>query len=552
MSLVHGLHFRNLRGDLLGGLTAAIVALPLALAFGVSSGAGAIAGLYGAICVGFFAALVGGTPSQVSGPTGPMTVVMASVFTQFVAIDPVSGPMLAFTVVVMGGLLQILFGALKLGRYVTLVPFPVISGFMSGIGVIIILLQLGPLLGFEASASITDAIIELPGYLSQPQGAAVLLGGLTLSIVILCPERLAKVVPPPLIALVIGSLLYIALLNEGDLTVIGYIPVGFPDFIWPVIDLVLLQKMVFAALMLAVLGSIDSLLTSLVADTMTKTAHNSERELIGQGVGNIVAGLFGGLPGAGATMRTVVNIKAGGKTPLSGMFHALVLVVIILGAAPLAENIPHAVLAGILIKVGLDIIDWSFLRRVHRAPPFVACLMLLVMGLTVFVDLVTAVFVGVFLANVVTIKRLSENQLDSIRVIDSYAGKDEGLSKRERRVLKQCQGRIVLYQFDGPVSYAAAKGLSAKLNEARPHDALLLDLRHVPFIDVSTALAIEDMILAAQQVERDVHIIGLNAIVRDILERLRVLDLIPPQFCHDKRAEALESAYQVLIWDELN
>lgn len=552
MQLIHGLSFNNLRGDLLGGLTAAVVALPLALAFGVSSGAGAIAGLYGAIFVGLFAAMFGGTPSQVSGPTGPMTVVMASVFTQFVAVDPQTGPLLAFTVVIMGGFFQVLFGVLKLGKYVTLVPFPVISGFMSGIGVIIILLQLGPLFGYPASASVLASFQAIPGYLNQPDEAALLLGGTTLAIILFCPRKLANLVPPALIALVIGTVLYLTLHGDKELALIGHIPTGLPDIRWPVLSLSVLQEMLFAAVMLAVLGSIDSLLTSLVADSMTKTAHDSERELIGQGLGNMVAGLFSGLPGAGATMRTVVNIKAGGTTPISGMFHALVLIAIVLGAAPLAENIPHAVLAGILIKVGLDIIDWRFLRRFHRAPLFVACLMLLVMGLTVFVDLVTAVFVGVFLANVVTVKRLSENQLDSIRVIDSHAGKDEGLSKRERRVLKDSQGRIVLYHFDGPISYAAAKGLSAKLDDARPHDALLLDLRHVPLIDVSTALAIEDMILDAQKVGRDVHIIGLNPIVKDILERLRVLDLIPPQFCHEKRAEALESAFQVLIWDELN
>ena len=481
-----------------------------------------------------------------------MTVVMASVFTQFVALDPATGPVLAFSVVIMGGFLQVLFGAFRLGKYVTLVPFPVISGFMTGIGIIIIVLQLGPLFGHETSASVQASLQALPAYFAMPDWAALQLGGVTLLVILLCPKRLTRVVPAALIALVVGTLLYLFAYRDQSLAVIGTIPTGLPALHWPVINIGLLQEMVSAAIMLAVLGSIDSLLTSLVADNMTKTQHDSERELIGQGIGNMLAGLFGGLPGAGATMRTVVNIKAGGTTPLSGMFHAVVLTALVLGAAPLAENIPHAVLAGILIKVGLDIIDWSFLKRVHRAPLFVAFLMLLVLGLTVFVDLVTAVFVGVFLANVVTIKRLSDNQLDSIRVIDSHTGKEEGLTKRERQLLSDAGERIVLYHFDGPISYAAAKGLSRKLAACRSHDALLLNFSSVPLIDVSTALAIEDMILDAQKVGREVHIIGLNEIVASILRRLKILDLIPAQFCHQRRRDALECAYQQLFRDELN
>lgn len=552
MSLIYGLHFNNLKGDLFGGLTAAVVALPLALAFGVSSGAGAIAGLYGAVFVGLFAALFGGTPSQVSGPTGPMTVVMAAVFTQFVALDPVNGAVYAFTVVVMGGLLQMLFGLLKLGKYVTLVPFPVISGFMTGIGIIIILLELGPVFGYPSSANTIEALEQIPHYIRDANPAALLLGCVTLGIVIFCPKKIANVIPPTLLALVIGTVIYQIFHGDTDLVVIGHIPTGLPQFVVPQFSMVIIGDMLFAALMLAVLGSIDSLLTSLVADSVTKTQHNSDRELIGQGIGNMVAGLCGGLPGAGATMRTVVNIKAGGRTPLSGGFHALILVAVLLGAAPLAESIPHAVLAGILIKVGLDIIDWRFLSRLHRAPLFVAALMLVVLVLTVVVDLVTAVFVGVFIANVVTVKGLADNQLDSIRVIDSHAGSDEGLSKRERALLADTRGRVILYQFDGPVSYAAAQGLAAKLQGRRPHDALLMDFSRVPLIDVSTALAIEDMIVEAQALGRDVHMIGLNSTVKDILERFKVLSLIPQHFCHETRSEALESAYAMVFRDELS
>lgn len=546
MSLLKSFHFCHLRGDLYGGLTAAVVALPLALAFGVSSGAGPIAGIYGAIFVGVFAALFGGTSTQISGPTGPMTVVMAAVFTQFSAVDPQQGPALAFTVVLMGGGLQILFGLFKLGKYITLIPFPVISGFMSGIGVIIIALQLSPLLGHDAAASVLSSLQLLPQHLETANPTALLLGGVTLLIVFFCPAALGRILPSPLIALVVGTIIYLLFFQNEGVIIIGEIPTGLPQFQLPVIDLSLFKEMFLAALMLAALGSIDSLLTSLVADNLTKTVHDSDRELVGQGIGNMVSGLFGGLPGAGATMRTVVNIRAGGQGRLSGVFHALILFAIILGAGPLAEHIPLAVLAGILIKVGIDIIDWNFLRRIHRAPLFVVILMLLVLGLTVFVDLVTAVIVGVFLANIITIKRLSDIQLDSIRVISDQPDNFERLSARERSILRKAEGRILLYHIDGPVSYAAVKGMKKKLADCQPHEALMIDFTSVPLIDVSTAMTIENMIIDAQSAERDVYLIGMNSIVRNVFERMQILTRLPEELLFEEREKALEAAYQRL------
>jgi len=364
MTLINGLHFKNLRGDIYGGLTAAVVALPLAMAMGVASGVGAIAGLYGAIILGFFAALLGGTPSQVSGPTGPMTVVMAAIFLQYTGMfpdNPAQGAALAFSVVVFGGLLQILMGFLHLGKYIELVPHPVVSGFMSGIGVIIILLQIGPILGEASISKPIDAFMSIPELISQMHLASLALGLLALAIVYGVPyflPRLNRLIPSPLLALIIGTLVYVFFMPEGSTPIIGEIPTGLPDFHMPTIDPSLALTMLGSALTLAGLGAIDSLLTSLVADNITRSQHKSDRELIGQGIGNSIAGLFGGLPGAGATMRTVVNVKAGGRTPISGMLHAIVLLIIVLGAGSMASQIPKAVLAGILIKVGTDIIDW--------------------------------------------------------------------------------------------------------------------------------------------------------------------------------------------------
>ena len=383
---IHGLHFRNVRGDLFGGVTAAIVALPLALAFGVSSGIGASAGLYGAICIGFFAALFGGTPSQISGPTGPMTVVMATVFTGLIAkYGTESGTALALTVVILGGLFQIGFGLLRLGEYITLMPYTVISGFMSGVGVIIFTLQLAPLFGVAGSASVVESIQQVPSLWGDRNTAALSLGILTLTIVFGMPKRLNRTLPAPLVALVAGTLL--SLLIAGDaLPRIGEIPRGLPMPHMPLLRADAIKDMLGYGVVLATLGAIDSLLTSLVADNITRTQHDSDRELIGQGIGNMVSGVMGGLPEAGATMRAAINVKSGGQTPLSGMTHAVLLCAVLVGAGPVTEMIRVAVLAGILIKVGIDIIDWSFLRRAHKVSWKTTALMYGVLFLTVFVD----------------------------------------------------------------------------------------------------------------------------------------------------------------------
>ena len=541
---IHGLHLCNLRGDLYGGLTAAVVALPLALAFGVSSGAGPIAGLYGAIFVGLFAALFGGTPAQVSGPTGPMTVVMAAVFTHYTALypdDPARGAALAFTVVMMGGAFQVLFGVFRLGRYIALIPHPVISGFMSGIGVIIILLQLGPLLGHAAAAGPLAAAKALPEMATAPVPEALLLGGLALAVVYLLPSRINRLVPAPLLALVAGTLVLMGVFPEGRATVLGDIPTGLPAPQWPTIELAALPYMVKSALMLAALGSIDSLLTSLVADNITRTHHRPERELVGQGIGNTVAGLFGGLPGAGATMRTVVNVRAGGLTPISGALHALVLLAVVLGAGAMASRIPHAVLAGILIKVGTDIIDWDYLRRIHRAPKAGVVMMFTVLIITVFVDLITAVGIGVIMASLVFMKRMTDLQLDSIRAVTDPAD-EMPLSTEEADLLEAGRGRVLLFHLGGPMSFGAAKGMARRLAAFDEYDALVLDLSDVPVIDFTTARAIDDMINDARGSGRHVFVAGTRERVRRMLEQQAVLSALPQGHDVEQRAEALRRA----------
>jgi SulP family sulfate permease len=537
--IFHGLHFGNLKGDLYGGITAAVVALPLALAFGVASGAGPVAGVYGAIFVGFFAALFGGTPAQVSGPTGPMTVVSAALITQYA-----HEPALAFTVVMLAGLLQIGFGLARLGRYINLVPYPVISGFMSGIGCIIIILQLAPIVGRSSPpGGPLEALAALPAAWSDPVQDALALGAVSLAICVFWPARLRRYLPPPLAALVIGSAL--AAWRFGGAPILGDIPTGLPDPQLPTFSLAALPGMIKSALVLAFLGSIDSLLTSLICDSMSKTPHDSDRELVGQGIGNALAGLMGAIPGAGATMRSVINIRSGGQTPLSGMVHALVLLAVILGLGAYARHIPHAVLAGILLKVGVDIIDWDYLRRVPRAPRAGVLFMFTVMGLTVLVDLITAVAAGVIMASLLFVKRMADLQAGSMRaVIDESAGVP--LDPAEKEALERAGGRVVLYHMSGPLSFGAASDMARRLDSLSLCDVLVIDLADVPFVDSSAALAIEGIALRAREHGRHVILVGLKPRVARVLAQLGVLRRLGPRGRFRSRSRALEHALALL------
>ncbi|MDA1257773.1 MAG: SulP family inorganic anion transporter [Chloroflexi bacterium] len=531
-----GLRRDNLRGDFYGGVTAAVVALPLALAFGVASGAGAIAGLWGAIFVGFFAALFGGTPSQVSGPTGPITVVMAVVITEY-AYDL----RLAFTVVMLAGTMQILFGVLKLGRYIAFVPFTVVSGFMSGIGLIIIIIQLAPLIGFDSSRDgVVSALTDLPDLATDPVFDAVAVGLLALAISIFLPRRLRTYAPPALVALIAGTLTALFVLDGAP--VLGDIPSGLPDAQLPTFTTSEFPGMLASALILAILGSIDSLLTSLIADSVTRTYHNSDRELVGQGIGNIFAGFFGALPGAGATMRTMINVRAGGRTSLSGTIHALVLLALVLGLAPLAEDIPDAVLAGILLKVGWDIIDWSYLRRIRRAPRDEVVVMLTVLALTVFVDLITAVGVGVIMASLVSARKLSGHQLSQLRIFTRDAD-TAALTEEERALMESAGGQVLLLHLNGPFTYGSAKGMVQLLSgKGDGYRCVVFDFSEVPMIDGSIAMAIEELLDQARSSNQEVFISGLKGQALDVLESLSVLDVVPVEHRVEDRARALELA----------
>lgn len=556
MAFINGFHLRNIRGDILGGVTAAVVALPLALAFGNAAlgPGGAIYGLYGAVVVGFVAALFGGTPAQVSGPTGPMSVTVAGVVASLAAVgvsrDLNAGQILPLVMaaVVIGGLFQIVFGLLKLGKYITLVPYSVVSGFMTGIGVIILALQIGPLVGISTRGGVLESIRTV-AFNFQPNWAAIAVGVMTLAIVFLTPRQISQWVPSPLLALLIVTPLSIVLFGDAALEArgldqlprIGSIPEGGLSFTMPNWN-EHFPVIIKAGLVLAVLGAIDSLLTSLVADNISQTRHNSDRELIGQGLANSLAGLLTGLPGAGATMRTVINIKSGGRTPLSGMVHSIVLLVVLIGAGPLAAEIPTALLAGILIKVGLDIIDWGFLRRAHRLSLKTAAVMYGVLLMTVFWDLIWAVLVGVFIANMLTIDSITQTQLEGMEADNPLENEtapsfnDAPLPKDEEELLNKYSRDIMLFRLRGPLSFGAAKGITERMVLVRNYKVLILDITDVPRLGVTATLAIEDMVQEAKVNSRKAFVAGAAGGVRERLERFGVEGVV------ETRIEALKAA----------
>jgi sulfate permease, SulP family len=464
----------TLRGDFFGGVTAAIIALPLALAFGVASGLGASAGLWGAIILGFIASLFGGTLTQISGPTGPMTVVVAS---SVVALH--SDLRLVASMILLAGVFQIIFGAIKAGKFVQYIPYPVISGFMSGIGIIIIILQLKPLFGFDVDSNVIHTLITLIPKLDEMNIEALLLGASALAIVYLTPQKISRYIPTPLLALVV--LTVASLLLDLDVQKIGDIPSGLPSLVMPDFDLKLYSTIISLAFTLAILGSIDTLLTSIVADSITRTKHNPNKELIAQGLGNLCCGITGSVPGAGATMRTVINVKSGGTTRYSGIIHSVVLLLIVLLLAPLASKIPLALLSGILIKVGIDILDYKFLKVWKESPKNDLLVMLSVFFITVFFDLMIAVGVGILLACLLVVYRITKET--DISLQDSKDYKDFAVPEGTR-----------IIRIEGAFFFGSSTFFESKINTILDTQRIIIDISSVPFVDLTAIFTLKEFI----------------------------------------------------------
>ncbi|MFT7674942.1 MAG: SulP family sulfate permease [Gammaproteobacteria bacterium] len=541
----------NLKGDVFGGVTTAVISLPLALAFGVASGAGAEAGLWGAILVGFFAALFGGSTSLISEPTGPMTVIMTAVLTSIMAKYPETGMAMSFTVVMMAGAFQVLLGTLKLGKYVTLMPYSVISGFMSGIGVILILLQLSPLLGHAAPpGGVIGTLSELPNTIANMKFNELFLGLLTLGVLFFFPKQYRKYLPAQLVALVAITLLSVILFDSDSIRRIGEIPAGLPSLIIPHINLDLLTTMVIDALALGTLGCIDTLLTAVIGDSLTRKEHDSDKELRGQGFANMISGLFGALPGAGATMGTVTNIQVGARSPISGMVRALVLALVVLVAGGLTEPIPMAVLAGIAVYVGFNILDWSFIQRAHKVSFQGMAIMYGVMLLTVFVDLIVAVGLGVFISNIIIIERLSREQARQVRAISDADGDDVPLTESERELLDKANGKLLFLYLSGPMIFSVSKAIARQHARVSDYEVMILDLTDVPMIDVTVGLALENAIKDALDAKCEVFLLCPNVHTRQQLEKFHVVDLVPSDNTYSFRLEALQAGLKYLEKDK--
>jgi SulP family sulfate permease len=598
--------FSNLKGDTFGGITAGIVALPLALAFGVSSGLGPSAGLYGAIFIGFFAALLGGTPTQISGPTAPMTAVSMVIIAGIIASNDgdIGKAMPAIlTVFFLAGVFQIFIGVLGVGKYIKYIPYPVVSGFMTAIGVMILITQILPALGYypkedlnyvntfkpqaeevildnilkeeagegllvledfketiaRASEITPDAINAEATTLAATNASGVvgavrlmptalqniswleLILALSTILIIYGFKRITTAIPSTLVALLIVS--GIAYFAKLDYRAIEEIPSGFPDFnfqMFTEFSLAAISPYILAAISLAFLGAIDSLLTSVVADNMTKTKHNPNRELIGQGIGNSIASLFGGIPGAGATIRTVVNINAGGKTRLSGMIAGSLLLVILLALGPVASKIPAAVLAGILITVGIGVMDYKGLKAIPSLPKDVKILglklsseviiMLIVLVLSVFWNLINAVGIGLVLSSLVFMKKMGDFTARQSSVLDLKATeKNEMLWSDEIAFPGNLKEEIFIKHLSGPLFFGYTsefQQLSKQIPTTAKHVILRMD--KVPYMDQSGVYAVEDTILALEQQGIHTHIVGVQKQPLYMMERIDIIpDLIP-------------------------
>jgi len=600
--------FSNIKGDAFGGITAGIVALPLALAFGVSSGLGPTAGLYGAIFISFFAALFGGTSTQISGPTAPMTAVSMVVIAGIIATndgDITKALPVILTVFLLAGLMQVGLGVLGLGKYIRYIPYPVVSGFMTAIGVIILLTQILPSLGYypkedmefvntfkpqaeevilqnilkdEAGEGILvledfketlnraneisqeailnesqtlaaketsgalGAIMAIPKALQNINWLELILALGTIFI-IYGFKRITKAVPSTLVALIVMSGIAVGFgLNYRP---IEEIPSGLPIpnlEIFTSFSLSSITPYIFTALTLALLGAIDSLLTSVVADNMTKTKHKPNKELVGQGIGNSIAAIFGGIPGAGATIRTVVNITSGGKTKLSGMIAGIMLLIILLGLGPIASQIPAAVLAGILITVGIGVMDYKGLKAIPALPrdikigPFKmsseVLIMIIVLLLSTFWNLVYAVGIGLVIASLMFMKKIGDltAERSDVKALKEEAWADEGAFPKN---LKQ---EVFIKHLKGPLFFGSTSDFQA-LTQQIPSTAktVILRLGRMQYMDQSGLYAMEDMLLELKNNDVEVLFVGLLKQPRYMMERIDIIpDFIPNEHIFKK------------------
>ena len=530
----------RLKGDLFGGLTATVVILPLSLAFGVATGLGASAGIYGAIAVGFFAAVFGGTSTQISGPTAPMAVAIAVIVASHA--DHIGE---VFMIVSLAGLFQILLGLSRIGRFIEYTPRVVVSGFMSGIGVIIIIMQLLPLFGSSpVSGGVLDTLPMLFDGMRSINSHALVIGAVALAISVFWPKQFRRFLPAPLLALVVGTLLGIFWFS--DVPTVGHVPKGLPYLHVELPTLDFLLEALEPALILALIGSVDSLISSLIADTLTGTNHNPNRELVGQGIGNTVSGLLGGLPGSGSPLGTVANIRAGASSTVSGISYAIVTALILIAISDVIEPIPLAALAGVLIKVGFDVIDWRIVSCMHRIRRDRLVILLLTFGLTVFVDLLAAVAIGLIasaMAHARTIERFEHDNILSAAILDQHLFDEVGI----RSDADPFQARTGIISLNGVISIASKTMLIKSAGqEIQDHEIIIFDFSATKHIDQDIVLVIEQFTEVADENEITIIMSGLPESIHNNMKALRVLDLVKSENIVETLLEAKHLAAKKL------
>ncbi len=519
-----------------------MVALPVALAFGEASGLGPVAGIYSAIAVCFFASVFGGAPAQISGPSAPLTIAMAVILAQHADGDLTK----AFTIVTLAGLLQIALGLLRIGSFVTYTPYSVISGFMSGIGVIVMAAQVLPFFGAgHVSGGLINSIQAWPEAVSGANWHALAVGLISLLASVFWPGKLSKYLPGLLVALILGTVA--ALLFFTNAPVIGEVPTGLPKLYAPEITPTFIASALQPAFILALLGSIGSLLSALVTDSITRTRHDPNRELLGQGLGNTAAGIVGALPGSGGTTSTIVNVRAGGRTPVSGALRSIVLLALFLGLGQVVEPIPHAALAGILMKVGWDIVDWNFITQIREAPRHYLMVMLITLLLTVFVDLVTAVALGLIASAILSARQSEKFELDSVvsvPLLDQSFLSDPDADEDE---FDMFQARAGLLAFRGHFSVASANELSRVVSaDIQEHEVVIFDFSDTTHMDDSAALIMEQLISGAGEEDTECIVMNLSGSVAASLNSFGVFKDIPSSRFVDDLDEARELVRSIL------
>lgn len=542
--------------QLIGAFVSALIALPLGLAFGVASGLGAEAGVLSAVIAGFVAALWTGTPGQHSGPTGAVSVLLAlsvAHFTQAVPNNPQAAMMLTFAVVVLAGAIQVVFGWLKWGRFIEYLPHSVISGLLSAIGIMLILEQLPAILGGDNWVYPLEVIMALPSMIANPAWPELILGILTILFMVIWPKRfpqLNRYLPAPIMVLLLGVMVVSLLSHQhllavngvwwmGDFRVIGELSFHTPSLHLPSIEVWQLPYLFQTAFTLAVVASLVSLLGSVVTEKITRQTHDPDKELMGQGMSNMTSGLFGGMASTGAPMRTTVAMSYGSRSSWAAAIHALLVGILAFSVQDFFAQVPLAVLGGLLIKVGLDQIDWSYLKRWQAIPKAGKSMMLAVLATAILLDLVSAVVVGLAMASFVLFGRMTQLQLNAL----TLGRNPEELpaiwfSDSEKQLFAQANHQLVFAYLDVPMSFGAARGLSRRVL-ALPGKAYVFDFRSVPYIDFSSAMVLDDLLYRLQSRGAQVWLLLALGDAQDQLTRQGVLAKLTGRTGFDR-----ESAFQ--------